>query len=50
VVEATLCPLLALSGRPVPVALVHWVVTGRWPDPDIRVDIAFPAPGATPLL
>ena len=30
--------------------LVQWVVTGIWPNWQLRVDVAFAAPGAAPLL
>ena len=50
VVEDALRRCLALD-RPTPsLSLLHWVVTGSWPDPVVRVDVGFPPPGAAPLL
>ena len=48
--EDALRRCLALD-RPTPsLSLLHWVVTGTWPDPVVRVDVGFPPPGAAPLL
>jgi len=39
-----------LQQQPTPVAVVQWVVTGCWPDPGVRVDVAFAPPGTAPLI
>lgn len=39
-----------LELQPTPVSVMQWVITGRWPDPDLRVDVAFVPHGTTPLL
>jgi hypothetical protein len=38
--------------RPPPrqVSVVQWVVTGRWPDPGVHVDVAFVPHGISPLI
>jgi hypothetical protein len=41
---------LALDRSPPPLSLLHWVVTGSWPDSGVRVDIGFPPRGAAPLF
>jgi hypothetical protein len=35
---------------PTPVAVVQWVVTGRWPDPGLHVDVAFVPHDLSPLI
>jgi hypothetical protein len=50
VLEDALRRYLLLEQQPTPVSVVQWVVTGRWPDPDIHVDVAFVPHGTTPPL
>jgi hypothetical protein len=50
VFEEELRRYLMLEQRPTPVALVHWVVTGSWPDPGVRVDVAFAPSRTIPLF
>jgi hypothetical protein len=50
VLEDALARCLVEDDRVPSLPLVCWVVTGSWPDPGVRVDIAFPAPEAAPLL
>ncbi|MCV7034827.1 MULTISPECIES: hypothetical protein [Mycobacterium] len=39
--EQGLMRLLADPPQAPPVSLVQWVVTGKWPPPAMRVDVAF---------
>jgi hypothetical protein len=50
VLEDALLRRLAEDGQVPSLPLVQWVVTGIWPDRELRVDVAFAAPGAAPLL
>jgi hypothetical protein len=50
VLEDALARRLVEDGRVPSLPLVCWVVTGIWPDWQLRVDVAFAAPGAQPLL
>ena len=42
VFERALMDAMAGPDRPVPVSLVHWSVTGIWPAPALRFDVAYP--------
>jgi hypothetical protein len=39
-----------LERRPTPVSVVWWVVTGRWPAPNVHIDVAVVAPETAPLI
>ena len=48
--EDALRRCLAEDDRVPSLPLVQWVVTGIWPDAQLRVDVAFVAAGAAPPL
>jgi hypothetical protein len=39
-----------LELQPTPVSVVQWLVTGRWPDPGVHIDVAFVAHHTSPLI
>jgi len=39
-----------LERRPTPLSVVWWVVTGRWPDPGVHIDVAVVPPETAPLI
>ncbi|MDP7732655.1 MULTISPECIES: hypothetical protein [Mycobacterium] len=41
-VETALWRLMVDSTGQVPVPLMEWVVSGEWPSPQLRCDVAFP--------
>ena len=39
-----------LELQPTPVSVVQWLVTGRWPDPGVHIDVAFVPDDLSPLI
>ena len=39
-----------LELQPTPVSVVQWLVTGRWTDPGVHIDVAFVPDDLSPLI